>query len=313
MKASEVSNVLMNEMTKVIAGQDELCRMLTICLISGGHALIEGAPGLGKTLAARTMAKAVSVPFKRVQFTPDLMPSDILGINVFDVEHGHFSLRKGPIFTCFLLADEINRTPPKTQSALLEAMEEGRVTIDGAEYSLEQPFMVFATQNPIEYEGTYPLPEAQLDRFMMKLNVDYPVRTEETRIFQNVQSGFDSHVIAEVQAVLTGGEIMAARAEAKLVRVEESLIGYILDILEATRKSPNTLLGASPRAGIALMSAGKVMALIDGRDFCVPEDFQSLAKAVLRHRIILTPDAEIDGLTPDKILDSLISRVPVPR
>ena len=313
MKACEASNALMNEMTKVIAGQAELCQMLIVCLIAGGHVLIEGAPGLGKTLAARTMAKAVSVPFKRVQFTPDLMPSDILGVNVFDVGHRNFSLRKGPIFTSFLLADEINRTPPKTQSALLEAMEEGRVTIDGEEYPLELPFMVFATQNPIEYEGTYPLPEAQLDRFMMKLTVGYPPRPEEMRIFNNIQNGFDSHKIEEVHAVLTGEQILSARDEAQSVRVEESLIGYILDILEATRKSKNILLGASPRAGIALMSAGKVMALIDGRDFCVPEDFQGIAKVVLRHRMLLTPDAEMEGLTTDTVLDSLISRVTVPR
>lgn len=313
MKASEVSFTLMNEMTKVIAGQAELCQMLTVCLIAGGHVLIEGVPGLGKTLAARTMAKAVSVPFKRVQFTPDLMPSDILGVNVFDAEHREFSLRKGPIFTSFLLADEINRTPPKTQSALLEAMEEGRVTIDGTEYGLEKPFMVFATQNPIEYEGTYPLPEAQLDRFMMKLTVGYPPRTEEMRIFENIQKGFDSHEIAEVCAVLTGEQILSARGEMQLVHVEKSLIEYMLDILEATRKSRNLLLGASPRAGIALMSAGKVMALMDGRDFCVPEDFQGVAKVVLRHRILLTPDAEMEGFTPDTILDNLISRVSVPR
>ena len=313
MKASEVFSALMNEMTKVITGQAELCRMLNVCLIAGGHTLIEGVPGLGKTLAARTMAKAVSVPFKRVQFTPDLMPSDILGVNVFDSTQKSFLLRKGPIFTSFLLADEINRTPPKTQSALLEAMEEGRVTIDGTEYSLPKPFMVFATQNPIEYEGTYPLPEAQLDRFMMKLTVGYPPRMEETRIFHNVQNGFNPHEITEVEAVLTGEDIINARNEARHVQVEESLIGYILDILEATRKSGHILLGASPRAGIALMSAGKVLAQSDGRDFCVPEDFQSLAKAVLRHRILLTPDAEMEGLVPDTVLDKLISRVEVPR
>jgi MoxR-like ATPase len=192
-------------------------------------------------------------------------------------------------------------------------MEEGRVTIDGTEYALAKPFMVFATQNPIEYEGTYPLPEAQLDRFMMKLTVGYPARAEEARIFQNVQNGFDPQKIAEVQAVLTGEQILSAREEVKRVRVEESLIGYILDILEKTRGSGHVLLGASPRAGIALMTAGKVMALMDDRDFCIPEDFQGIAKAALRHRILLTPDAEMEGLTPDKVLDSLISSVAVPR
>ncbi|MCL1912613.1 MAG: MoxR family ATPase [Eubacteriaceae bacterium] len=296
-----------------MVGQSELCRMLSVCMIAGGHVLIEGVPGVGKTLAARTMAKAVDVHFKRVQFTPDLMPSDILGTNVFDAQSSAFKLHRGPIFTNFLLADEINRTPPKTQSALLEAMEEGRVTIDGTEYRMAQPFMVFATQNPIEYEGTYPLPEAQLDRFMMKLIVSYPLREEEIRLYNNIQQGFDSQAITEIKPVLNGEKVLAAREEMQRVRVDASLLSYIYEILDATRRDPGTLLGASPRAGVAVLSAGKALALIEGRDFCIPEDFRGIANAVLRHRLILTPDAEIDGSTPDAIVSRALGSVTVPR
>ena len=313
MKVQSVSSALIKELNRVVVGQPELSYMLTVCMLAGGHALIEGAPGLGKTLAARTLAKASGVPFKRVQFTPDLMPSDIVGTSVFDAASGQFVLRKGPIFTSFLLADEINRTPPKTQSALLEAMEENRVTIDGVSHSLDQPFMVFATQNSIEYEGTYPLPEAQLDRFMMKLIVGYPPRQEAHRLLQNVQHGFDAQTIAEVETVASATDILDARAEVKTVRVEDSLLGYVLDMLDVTRADHNIQLGASPRAGIALLTAGKVVALMNGRDFCVPEDFRQVAGQILRHRIILTPDAEIEGITPDHALELALSRVPVPR
>ncbi len=313
MKANQVASALFTEMSRVVVGQTELCRLLSVCLLAGGHTLVEGAPGLGKTLAARALAKAVDIPFKRVQFTPDLMPSDILGTNVFDMQSGRFLLRQGPIFTALLLADEINRTPPKTQAALLEAMEEGAVTIDGERYPLPAPFMVVATQNPIEYEGTYPLPEAQLDRFMMKVTISYPPRQEEQRLLQNVQNGFDSHQITEIQPVITPQDLLEAREEVRRVRVEESLLGYVLDMIESTRNDPRILLGASPRAGIALLSAGKAMALLDGREYCVPEDFQSIVRPTLRHRLLLTPDAEIDGLNPDGVLDSALSRVPVPR
>jgi len=313
MEVNDIILDLLEEMEKVVVGQSELCRMLSVCMIAGGHVLIEGVPGVGKTLAARTMAKAVDVHFKRVQFTPDLMPSDILGTNVFDAQSSAFKLHRGPIFTNFLLADEINRTPPKTQSALLEAMEEGRVTIDGTEYRMAQPFMVFATQNPIEYEGTYPLPEAQLDRFMMKLIVSYPLREEEIRLYNNIQQGFDSQAITEIKPVLNGEKVLAAREEMQRVRVDASLLSYIYEILDATRRDPGTLLGASPRAGVAVLSAGKALALIEGRDFCIPEDFRGIANAVLRHRLILTPDAEIDGSTPDAIVSRALGSVTVPR
>ena len=313
MKASEVSQTLMREMTMVIVGQAELCQMMTVCLIAGGHMIIEGAPGLGKTLAARTMAKLVDAPFKRVQFTSDLMPSDIIGTNVYDAASSSFVLRPGPLFTGFLLADEINRTPPKTQSALLEAMEEGRVTIDGVAYALPRPFMVMATQNPIEYEGTYPLPEAQLDRFMMKLTVGYPEHQEAKRLLNNVQNGFDAQVLRDVKPLLTPENVLNARAEVQGIRVEDTLLDYILHLLEATRNDPAVYLGASPRAGIAMLQAAKALAVMDGRDYCVPEDFKALAKHTLCHRLLLTPDAEIEGLTPEKVLDKLLSTVPVPQ
>ena len=313
MKANEVFRILMQEMAQVVVGQSELCRMMAVCLLAGGHAIIEGAPGVGKTLAARTMAKIVNVPFKRVQFTPDLMPSDIIGTNVYDAGSGKFVLRQGPLFTSILLADEINRTPSKTQSALLEAMEEGRVTIDGVPYDLAQPFMVIATQNPIEYEGTYPLPEAQLDRFMAKLKVGYPDHQEAKRLMYNVQRGFDAQVIEEVKPLVSAQDVLEARTEVKGVHVEDTLFEYILAILTATRNNPAVYLGASPRAGIALLQAGKVLAVIEERTFCVPEDFKSIAKHILCHRLILTPDAEIEDLTSEKVLDQVLSAVAVPK
>ncbi|MDL2274174.1 MoxR family ATPase [Oscillospiraceae bacterium OttesenSCG-928-G22] len=311
----EASRRILEELSKVLLGQEEFSALLVTCMFSGGHVLIEGVPGVGKTLSARALAKTVDAAFGRVQFTPDIMPADIIGTNIFDMKAGAFTLRKGPIFTNFLLADEINRTPPKTQSALLEAMEERRVTIDGTDYDLDYPFMVFATQNPLEFEGTYPLPEAQLDRFMMKLIVGYPSPDTEIRLLQNVHGGFNSRDFGNitVEAVLTPDEFKLCQEEIAGVRVDESIFSYILAIVDATRKSPLLALGASPRASVALLSCSKTLALTDGRDYVIPEDVQFLAPHVLRHRVILTPEAEIDGITPDAAISQSLAGIKVPR
>ncbi len=300
---------------RVFVGQEEFLRQLLICLFAGGHVLIEGVPGLGKTLAVRALAKAVGVEFRRVQFTPDLMPSDIIGANIFDLGSHAFHLKRGPLFTQFLLADEINRTPPKTQSALLEAMEESRISIDGQDYDLNQPFMVFATQNPVEFEGTYPLPEAQLDRFMMKLVIGYPTRPEEDAVLRQTHAGFRPRDFGPIQMtpVIDGAGIMACRRQVEAVRVDDSLFSYILDIVEATRRTKHVLLGGSPRASITLLLCAKASALLEGRDFVIPEDVQSLAQPVLRHRLLLTPDAEMEGVTADRLLEQLLSGIRVPR
>jgi MoxR-like ATPase len=300
---------------RVFVGQEEFLRQALVCLFAGGHALIEGVPGLGKTLAVRALARAVGVEFKRVQFTPDMMPSDLIGANIFDLGTSAFHLKRGPLFTQFLLADEVNRTPPKTQSALLEAMEESRLSIDGQDYELTQPFMVFATQNPVEFEGTYPLPEAQLDRFMMKLVVGYPTRTEEDAVLRRTHAGFRSSDFGPVEmtAVIDGPGILDCRRQAEAVRVEDSLFAYILDIVEATRRHRHILLGGSPRASITLLKCAKASALLEGRDFVIPEDVQSLAAPVLRHRLMLTPDAEMEGVTPDRLIAQVLSGVRVPR
>ncbi|MDR2670413.1 MAG: MoxR family ATPase [Oscillospiraceae bacterium] len=313
MTMTQASASIRGQMGRIFVGQDEFVRHMLICLFSGGHVLIEGVPGLGKTLAVRALAQSVGVEFKRIQFTPDLMPSDIIGASIFDLSTHAFHLKRGPLFTQFLLADEINRTPPKTQSALLEAMEENRVSIDGQDYPLAQPFMVFATQNPVEYEGTYPLPEAQLDRFMMKLTVGYPTRPEEHAVLRNTHAGFHPRDFERLNPVVDAAGILAARREAGGVRVDDSLFGYILDIVEATRRNHYILLGGSPRASIALLQTAKAAALLEGRDFVIPEDIQSLVTPVLRHRIILTPDAEIEGATADRLLAQILSEARVPR
>jgi MoxR-like ATPase len=300
---------------RVFVGQEDFLRQTLICLFAGGHALIEGVPGLGKTLAVRALARAVGVEFRRVQFTPDLMPSDLIGASIFDLSAGAFHLKRGPLFTQFLLADEINRTPPKTQSALLEAMEESRISIDGQDYSLTQPFMVFATQNPVEFEGTYPLPEAQLDRFMMKLVVGYPTRAEEDAVLRRTHAGFRSSDFGpiEMTPVIDGPGILDCRRQAEAVRVEDSLFSYILDIVEATRRHRHILLGGSPRASVTLLKCAKASALLEGRDFVIPEDVQSLAAPVLRHRLALTPDAEMEGVTAGRLIAQVLSGVRVPR
>jgi MoxR-like ATPase len=303
------------EIRKVVVGQEEVIEQVLVALLAEGHVLLEGVPGIAKTLLVRTLAHAVSADFKRIQFTPDLMPSDVIGTNVFDPGHGEFRLKRGPIFTSILLADEVNRTPPKTQAALLEAMEERRVTIDGEPYALPPIFMVLATQNPIEYEGTYPLPEAQLDRFMMKVLVNYPDASEEHRILQNYNAGFRPIHIedAGVKAVAGPSDLAECREEISKVVIDEPIMRYIGEIVHRTRQDRNLILGASPRASISLLLMGKALAAVRGRNFVIPDDIKSLAPAVLRHRLILRPEAEIEGLTPDRIVTNILAAVEVPR
>lgn len=303
------------EVHKTIVGQDALIDMLSVAILAGGHALLEGVPGTAKTLAVRTLARVFDVPFARIQFTPDLMPSDIIGTSVFDPRTQQFHVRKGPLFAGLVLADEINRTPPKTQAALLEAMEERRVTIDGVAYTLPDPFLVCATQNPIEYEGTYPLPEAQLDRFMLKLAVPYPSADEERQVLDRVQHGFRSQDLdaAHIDAVLTAGDLKHYRAEVDRVEVGAAVQDYIVRLVRATRENGHVTLGASPRAAVALMLTSKALAALRGRTFCTPDDIKAVGHPVLAHRMILKPEAEIDGFTPDRVLQSVLDSVEVPR
>lgn len=303
------------EIRKVIVGQNYVIDHVLIALLANGHVLLEGVPGTAKTLLVKTIAISIAGSFKRIQFTPDLMPSDVIGTNVFDVKTSSFILKKGPVFTNFALIDEINRAPAKTQSALLEVMEERQISIDGVTYHLEPPFMVFATQNPIEYEGTYALPEAQLDRFMFKILIDYPQAEEENRILQNYHQGFDAHQLdkAQIRSVSGYETILKCREEILRVRVDESIMRYISQIVRKTRDFPGIMVGASPRASISLLLASKVRAAMNGYDYVNPEQVKFIARPVLRHRIILQPEAELEGIKPDEVIGEILNSVPVPR
>jgi MoxR-like ATPase len=299
----------------VVVGQDEVVEEILTALFTGGHVLLEGVPGVAKTLIARGVAAALGLEFRRIQFTPDLMPADIVGTNVFEFQSGRFRLQKGPVFTQVLLADEINRTPPKTQAALLEAMAEGHVTIDGETHALAEPFFVMATQNPLEHEGTYPLPEAQLDRFLMKVLVDYPGRDEEVRIYQRFLEG-TLHLLPRdvgLEPVLEPGDVQAVRGSLGRVHVEEGLLGYVRSLVEATRASRHLSFGASPRAGMALIAAARTRAALDGRDYVIPDDIKRMARPVMRHRLLPTPEAELEGLDAEKVLGRVLDEVEVPR
>jgi len=311
----EKSKAIIGEVSKIVVGQYEFIEHMVIVLLSGGHVLVEGVPGLAKTLASKVMSKAIDADFKRVQFTPDLMPADIIGTKVFDPKETEFFLKKGPLFTNIFLADEINRTPPKTQAALLEAMEEKSISIDGNTHKLGDTFMVLATQNPVEYEGTYPLPEAQLDRFLMKLIVDYMPQKFENMLLQKYNTGFNSKEIEKqsINVVCNFEDIKRCRSEIQAVQVNEGIINYITSIVKATRNSPNLILGASPRASIALLLTAKTYAAMEGRNFVIPEDIKELSLPVLRHRIIIKPEAGIDGLTNDDAIRNILSKVEVPR
>ncbi|MCX7923305.1 MAG: MoxR family ATPase [Clostridia bacterium] len=309
------SKAIIDEVSKVVVGQYEFIEQMVVVLLTGGHVLIEGVPGLAKTLAAKVMSRTIKADFKRVQFTPDLMPADITGTKVFDAKDGNFYLKKGPLFTNIILADEINRTPPKTQAALLEAMEEKGITIDGETHKLAEPFMVVATQNPVEYEGTYPLPEAQLDRFMMKIVVDYIPQKFENILLEKVNSGFSSSNLeaVEINPVCDYEDILRCREEISKVEVNSGVINYITSLIRATRNSPSLILGASPRASVAILLAAKTFAAMQGRGFVTPEDVKDMALPILRHRVILKPEVGIDGLKNDDVIKNILNKVEVPR
>jgi MoxR-like ATPase len=300
---------------RVILGQETVLEQLLCCLVAGGHVLVEGVPGLGKTLLARTLARVVDADYGRIQFTPDLLPSDIVGTFVFNPKTTEFVLRRGPIFREILLADEINRTPPKSQAALLEAMEEGQVTIDGTRNSLPELFLVIATQNPVEYEGTYPLPETQLDRFMMKITIDYPSPEAELAVMKSYADGTElKDVESLIQSPLIAkGEVLEFRKALAAIVVRKEVLEYIRQIVSETRNPIQVQLGASTRAAVAMLKAARGLAALRGMSFVTPEDVKDVTLPVLRHRVILKPEALIDGLTPDYYLDNVLRRVPVPR
>jgi len=289
-------------------------RGLVAAMLVGGHVLLEGVPGLAKTLAVKALGRSMDLEFRRVQFTPDLMPSDVTGNVVYEAQTGEFRFRQGPVFTNLLLADEINRTPPKTQAALLEAMQERQVSIEGESHPLPDPFMVVATQNPVEYEGTYPLPEAELDRFAFKLRVAYPEAEREREVLRMHDRGTPPQDLEGlgVRAVAGSGELRAAAGEVTGVRVEDSLVAYVVDLARQTRNAPSLALGVSPRGAAVLLTTSKAWAYLAGRDFVTPDDVKALAKPAWRHRIVLRPEIELEGATPDSVLDGLVAAVPVP-
>jgi MoxR-like ATPase len=303
------------EVAKVIVGQEEVFEQVMVAFLSGGHVLLEGVPGVAKTLIAKTLARLIDAGFGRIQFTADLMPSDVVGTQVFEINKGTFYLKKGPVFTNIVLADEINRAPAKTQSALLEAMEERQVTIEGVRYPLDPPFMVLATQNPVEYEGTYPLPEAQLDRFLFKVVVPYPSEAAEVEIVRRYHQGFDAHNLESsgLQALIKPADLPALHAEIQAVTVEEGILTYITQIAAATRRSPDLILGGSPRAAIATLRTAKSYAALQGRTYVSPDDVKHVLLPTYRHRIILRPEAEIEGLDADAVLRRIVAGVPAPR
>ena len=302
------------ELSKIIVGQTAAIDQLLLVLACGGHALIEGVPGVGKTLAAKSLARVCGLDFHRVQCTPDLMPADVTGTNVFRMADSTFQLHRGPVFTDLLLVDEINRTPPRTQSALLEAMEERQVTIDGVRYRLSSYFTVLATQNPIEFEGTYPLPEAQLDRFLFKIRMDYPSVEEEATILARYETGFDARRWEDVPLdPVEEGILGAARAEIEQVRIEPSLFPYMVSIIRRTRDWPAIALGASPRAAVGMLYVARAMAAMDARDYLLPDDVKASAVPVLRHRLVLKPEAEMEGLQPDHVITQIAESIDIPK
>lgn len=301
------------EIGKVIIGQEAMIEHLLAALLSNGHVLIEGVPGVAKTITAKLLAKTIDVDFSRIQFTPDLMPSDILGTSIFNVKNSEFEFKKGPVFSSFILIDEINRSPAKTQSALFEVMEERQITMDGKQYEMQEPFLVVATQNPIEHEGTYRLPEAQLDRFLFKINVGYPNLAQEVQIIKNQHENKLEDKTDAVQKVMTGVQLKNYQHLVRNVQVEPQLLEYVAKIIVNTRENQFLYLGASPRASLALLTASKAFAAIRGRDFVTPEDIKEASYAVLRHRIMVSPEREMEGLTADEIIRQIVDAIEIPR
>ncbi|CAM1368835.1 conserved hypothetical protein [Tenacibaculum litopenaei] len=302
-----------SQLSKVIVGQQRMMDLLIVALLADGHALIEGVPGVAKTVTAKLLSNTISIDFSRIQFTPDLMPSDILGTSVFNVKTSEFEFKKGPVFSNMILIDEINRAPAKTQAALFEVMEEQQITMDGVTYKMDEPFIVLATQNPVEQEGTYRLPEAQLDRFLFKINVEYPTAEEELEIVTREQALINGSKLDAVEPVISGAQITKYRALVKQIKVEPHLLKYIANIVVNTRSNSFLFLGASPRATIAILNAAKAFAGIHGRDFVTPEDIKSAAIPVLQHRVIVTPEREMEGLTSTQIIEQIIESVEIPR
>jgi len=301
------------QLQKVIVGQKEMVDLLLVSLLANGHVLIEGVPGVAKTITAKLLSKTINVGFSRIQFTPDLMPSDILGTSVFNAKTSNFEFKKGPIFSNMILIDEINRAPAKTQAALFEVMEEKQITMDGTTYKMDEPFVVLATQNPIEQEGTYRLPEAQLDRFLFKVIVEYPNAEEELEILTKEQALENSTKTSQIETIIEGSKIVEYRALVNQVKIEENLLKYIANVVVNTRSNSFLYLGASPRASIAILNASKAFAAIEGRDFVTPEDIKKATVPVLQHRVIVTPEREMEGLTSKQIIKQIIETVEIPR
>jgi MoxR-like ATPase len=312
-RTTELCEAVLDELERAVVGKRAALTLILTTVLARGHVLIEDLPGMGKTLIARSFAAALGLRFNRVQFTPDLLPADLLGSTIYDMRSGQFDFRRGPIFTNLLMADEINRTPPKTQAALLEAMEERQVSVDGEPRPLPDPFIVAATQNPIEYEGTYRLPEAQLDRFLLKLTVPLPSRDQEVAILSRHAQGFDPRNLAAIRPVAGVAELAAGRDGVSRVLVADEVMGYIVDIVTATRNSPSLQLGVSPRGATALLATARSWAWLTGRGYVTPDDVKAMARSTLRHRIGLRPEAELEGATTDGVLDGILSSVPVPR
>jgi MoxR-like ATPase len=312
-RLSEAVIAIRQQIKKIIVGQDDMVKLIVAALLADGHVLIEGVPGVAKTLTAKLVAKSLAVHFSRIQFTPDLMPSDVLGTPVFNPKEATFEFKKGPLFSNIVLIDEINRAPAKTQAALFEVMEEKQITVDGRTYPMQAPFMVLATQNPIEQEGTYRLPEAQLDRFLFKIVVPYPNETEEFEILKQFHDMGNTNVMSVVESVLSAQQIIDIRKQVKTILIEEKLLQFIAKLTHQSRNHKSIYLGASPRASLAIMNAAKAMAAINGRDFVTPEDILEVVAPVLRHRIILSPDKEMEGITEDNVLKQIIQTMDIPR